>query len=69
MPIYEFACPACGDEFEKLVMGASTEVACPACGSPEVERQMSVFGVKSGGRFTSSVGGDCSGCSQASAGG
>lgn len=68
MPIYEFSCPGCRDEFEKLVMGSRTEVACPACGSARVERRMSVFGVKSGGRFTSSLGSDCSGCAPASPG-
>jgi len=35
MPIYEFTCPGCGNEFEKLVMGGSVAVACPACGADE----------------------------------
>jgi putative FmdB family regulatory protein len=62
MPIYEFVCSKCSKEFEKLVLGASSEVSCPECGSSKVERQMSVFGVKSEGRFTSSLGSSCSGC-------
>ncbi|MDA2932086.1 zinc ribbon domain-containing protein [Nitrospinae bacterium AH-259-F20] len=45
MPIYEFNCPGCGHEFEKLVRNASVAVACPGCGVDEVERRMSLFGV------------------------
>lgn len=42
MPIYEFACEACGQRFEELVgppAGTSeAEVRCPACGSDRLER-------------------------------
>ena len=41
MPIYEYACPACADEFEVLVRG-SEQPACPNCGSKKIERQLSV---------------------------
>jgi putative FmdB family regulatory protein len=50
MPIYEYACQACGRHFEKLVHAQST-VACPACESPRVSRQLSVVGVRTGSRF------------------
>ena len=68
MPIYEFVCSGCEREFEKLVMGASARVVCPHCGSGEVERRLSVFGVKSGGKFTPSAAPGCAGCSPASPG-
>ncbi len=44
MPIYEYACRACGREFEELVRGPAdeAELACPACGSAELERRLSV---------------------------
>jgi putative FmdB family regulatory protein len=41
MPIYEYACENCGQEFEELVRG-DERPACPACGQSRVERQMSV---------------------------
>ena len=41
MPIYEYACLACGAHFEKLVYGQSA-VACPTCESARVSRQLSV---------------------------
>jgi putative FmdB family regulatory protein len=43
MPIYEYACAACGRSFEELVLRKSdeAEVACPRCGGRKVERQMS----------------------------
>lgn len=42
MPIYEYACPGCGNEFEALVR-SDTVPACPRCGSTQIERQLSVF--------------------------
>lgn len=41
MPIYEFVCSACQNEFEKIMSFSSTSLpACPNCGSAEVARQM-----------------------------
>ncbi len=45
MPLYEFECRSCGNQFEKLVLRAadpgSTE--CPSCQSKEVEEKISSF--------------------------
>jgi len=57
MPIYEYRCRACGERFEKIVMGASARPACPACESRKVERLPSAFGIGGGG---------CSGCKRGS---
>lgn len=41
MPIYEFRCQSCGNEFEKLVSFSDTSVpGCPACQSADVKRQI-----------------------------
>jgi putative FmdB family regulatory protein len=45
MPIYEYACPGCGNRFEKLVRRPGEAVSCPSCESPDVEKQLSVFAV------------------------
>jgi putative FmdB family regulatory protein len=67
VPIFEFRCGRCGREFEKLVSTASAGVSCPACSSRKVEKKFSVFGSKSGGKFTSSQGGSgCSSCAKSS---
>jgi putative FmdB family regulatory protein len=42
MPIYEYACRDCANEFETLVR-TGTVPTCPACGSVELEKQLSVF--------------------------
>ena len=55
MPIYEYACLACGAHFEKLVYGQSA-VACPTCESARVSRQLSVVGVRTGSAFASGSG-------------
>lgn len=64
MPIYEYYCKQCADEFEKLVLRESEEVSCPSCGSNEVERKVSAFSVGGGGGLGSlgsiSSGGGCS---------
>ncbi len=41
MPIYEYACEACGRHFEWLVRGGETPV-CPGCSSERLSRQLSV---------------------------
>lgn len=41
MPIYEYACPACGADFELLVR-SDTAVACPSCASPRLDRKLSL---------------------------
>ncbi len=63
MPIYEYHCLACGEEFEKLVYGqaAGTAIACPGCTSRDVSRLLSKFGLKTGDGFAGSMGGGC-GC-------
>jgi len=40
MPIYEYRCKACEEEFEVLVR-SSTVPACPKCGSLEIDRLVS----------------------------
>jgi putative FmdB family regulatory protein len=44
MPIYEFRCKCCDDEFETLVWHSEIEesVACPKCRGTDVERVLSV---------------------------
>jgi putative FmdB family regulatory protein len=45
MPIYDFSCTACGNEFEALVRGSKTP-ACPKCNSEQLERKMSMPALK-----------------------
>ncbi len=70
MPIFEYKCMKCNEEFECIVLGGDT-VTCPECNTKKVKRKMSACSFKSGG----SSGGDysapsssgsssgCSGCS------
>lgn len=46
MPIYEYACQKCGNEFELLVRGKE-KAACPACKSGDLERKISLPAIKS----------------------
>lgn len=64
MPIFEYRCQQCGNEFEKLVFNRSAVVECPACDGGQVTKKFSTFGMKSSGTFVPSTGGGgCSSCS------
>ena len=41
MPIYDYHCPACDQDFELLVR-SSTTPACPQCASTALERRVSL---------------------------
>jgi putative FmdB family regulatory protein len=45
MPLYEFECLDCGNEFESLVRKFSeiADVKCPACNSKRLEEKVSSF--------------------------
>lgn len=45
MPLYEFRCKSCGEEYEELVASERSPVPdCPKCGGKTIERKISVFG-------------------------
>lgn len=73
MPIFEFECCNCCQQFERLVFRSDEAVNCPECDSTDVHRMMSVFGFKSGGdkgaassRTASGSSGGCAGCTSGS---
>ena len=46
MPIYEYSCKSCGNEFEALVRGEKVP-SCPSCESKELDRLLSLPRIKS----------------------
>ncbi len=63
MPIYEYECQDCKEEFELLVFSSSKadDVECPKCHSRNVRRKLSLFGTRSsGGSFSSVSSSSCS---------
>lgn len=62
MPIYEFTCDECRQDFEELVFGRDETVLCPKCGASKLTKNASAFAFKSGGKFVSASGGSCQGC-------
>ena len=53
MPIYEYQCPACGENFEKLVKVRADAPPCPECGATDVVKKVSASGfiLKGGGWY------------------
>ncbi|MGE5252318.1 MAG: FmdB family zinc ribbon protein, partial [Planctomycetaceae bacterium] len=41
MPIFEFHCPKCDEDFEKIVFNDKTKVQCPNCNSSKVSKKIS----------------------------
>ena len=48
MPIYEYICKGCDNEFELLIRHDTT-AACPSCQGENIERQLSLNAIKSSG--------------------
>ena len=66
MPIFEFKCEDCCNQFETLAK-KDEQVICPKCQSKNTRKLLSKFGFASGAGFRSSVGsGDCGSCSSTS---
>lgn len=63
IPIREYSCKECEEEFEELVFSDDEEIECPKCKGKNVARKMSAFAIKSGGKFVPASGTSCSGCS------
>jgi putative FmdB family regulatory protein len=51
MPIYEFKCDSCGNQFEKLVRraGETDGLSCPSCGEQHLSQQYSTFAAHANG--------------------
>jgi putative FmdB family regulatory protein len=71
MPIYEFKCEDCNEEFEALVFRSDETVPCPGCKGEHIKRLMSACAYKTGGAsdaagsYSAPSGGSsgCAGCS------
>ncbi len=73
MPIYEYVCLNCKNEFETIrpMSLADVPLPCIKCGAKDVRRKLSMFFAESGGRSVAGMsepscgectGGHCSSC-------
>ena len=60
MPLYEFECYDCGDEFEVLVLDSGEIVKCMSCDSENIGKQFSTFGLGGGNESSEISGGESS---------
>jgi putative FmdB family regulatory protein len=47
MPIYDFRCRKCANEFEGLMRPQDPPITCPSCASDDLEKLLSGFAVDS----------------------
>lgn len=62
MPLYEYRCKTCGEEFEKMVRFSETQSpVCPSCQGEKTEKKLSLFAgyVGSGAVSLGSSGSSC----------
>jgi putative FmdB family regulatory protein len=62
MPIYEFECQECKENFDKLMRITGVQQAvCPRCGSVKTIKKMSAFAanIKGGSLSSASSGSNC----------
>ena len=62
MPIYEYLCESCGQNYEQLrrMSEADNSLQCPSCSSSDVHRKLSAFATTSGSPDSApSAGGGC----------
>jgi putative FmdB family regulatory protein len=65
MPIFEYACRACGTEFETLVRASAPAPECPSCHGHELHKKLSGFAVASSSSSSPAMamaGGDVGAC-------
>jgi len=62
MPIYEYRCEACGEEFEEFKFSTESDEAtpCPKCASEKTRRTVSRFSSSGTGESSHASGGSCS---------
>lgn len=67
MPIYEFICANCSNEFEEIcsVEISLKKIECPKCLKKNAKKKVSGFAFKSSGKSSASLdsGSGCSSCS------
>ncbi len=51
MPIYEYRCDSCSEEFEQLMLKEGEAVCCPKCQSRKASRLLSCFTAKGADPF------------------
>lgn len=74
MPIYEYHCEKCGQDFECLIFKTDAKPHCSSCNSPKVNRLMSACGFVSKGAggetvSASASSSSCGGCTASSCAG
>ena len=64
MPIFEYSCLDCGQDFETIVFKSNETVCCPHCKKENLEKKMSKFAFKGTDRFVGTGNSSsCGGCS------
>jgi putative FmdB family regulatory protein len=64
VPIFEYTCRACDQQFETLVLSIRDKISCPRCHGDQVDKQLSVFSAPAAGVDSEPNSGACTGTPQ-----
>ncbi len=56
MPIYEYECRGCHNQFEFLVLPTTPPASCPACNGTDLDKLLSLSSISSDGTRQRSLG-------------
>ncbi len=59
MPLIDYKCEKCGEEFFEITKGENEKVKCPKCGNIDVKR---IYKGKYYGKGSAGCSGSCSNC-------
>ncbi|SBV96112.1 Regulatory protein, FmdB family [uncultured delta proteobacterium] len=68
MPIYEYRCTKCGNDFEEILGAGDPAPACPSCHSAKTEKLLSKASFRTGSGACCESGGCETGAARASSG-
>lgn len=70
MPIYEYRCKNCGNEFELLrsISQADSDIVCEFCGERQAQKLFSTFAASAGSTAGYGTASNADACCQASSG-
>ena len=66
MPIFEYTCRGCDQQFETIVLSARDKISCPKCHSKKVDKQLSIFSAPAATADSKPNGEACTGTPQTS---
>lgn len=64
MPIFEYTCRGCDQQFETILLSTRDKISCPKCHSKKVDKLLSIFSAPAASADSKPNGEACTGTPQ-----